>query len=333
MTWMRGQFFDGRSSEGRDVEVQVGIDGIVRLMGLEKPRDCRLADVTISERIGRTPRIMRFVDGSACEIADNDALDAALEQLDATSVQHRVHRLESRWRYAIAAVIAIVAIAWTAIQFGIPALSRQVAMALPASTDHALGRESLQILDHSIFEPTQLAPDRQDALRQRFAQMTRDLEDGHDYRLELRRGGRIGANALALPSGIVVMTDELVELAEVDDELAAVLAHEIGHVVHRHSLRMLLQNSATSLLMIALVGDISSASVLVASVPTVLVQAKHSREFETEADEYAYAWLDREGIPRQHFGAILQRLEEKYGADGVPSWISTHPSTAQRVRD
>ncbi|MGH8310383.1 MAG: M48 family metalloprotease, partial [Steroidobacteraceae bacterium] len=101
----------------------------------------------------------------------------------------------------------------------------------------------------------------------------------------------------------------------------------------RHSLRMLLQNSATSLLMIALVGDISSASVLVASVPTVLVQAKHSRQFETEADEYAYAWLDREGVPRRHFGAILERLEEKYGADDVPSWISTHPSTAQRVRD
>lgn len=333
MTWLRGQFFDGRSSARHDVEVQVGIDGVVRLMGLEKPRDYRFADVTISARIGRTPRIMRFADGSACEIADNDALDAALEQLDATSMQHRVHLLESRWRYAVVALIAIVAMSWAAIQFGIPALARQVATALPATTDQALGRESLELLDHSILEPTQLAAERRDALRQRFAQMTRDLEDGHDYRLELRRGGRIGANALALPSGIVVMTDELVELAEVDEELAAVLAHEIGHVVHRHSLRMLLQNSATSLLMIALVGDVSSASVLAASVPTVLVQAKHSRQFEMEADEYAYAWLDREGVPRRHFSAILKRLAEKYGGDDVPSWISTHPSTARRVRD
>ena len=96
---------------------------------------------------------------------------------------------------------------------------------------------------------------------------------------------------------------------------------------------MLLQNSATSILMLALVGDISSASVLVASVPTVLVQAKHSRQFEAEADDYAYAWLDRAGIDRRNFGVILERLEEKYGGEDVPSWLSSHPPTAQRMRD
>ena len=333
MTWMRAQFFDGRSSARHEVEVQIGIDGVVRVTGAGQPRDYRLADVAISERIGNTPRMLRFADDSACEVADNDAVDAALEQLHATSAQHRVHRLESRWHYAVAAGVALVLITWSAIQFGIPAAAKHVAMAMPAATDHALGRESLELLDRMMLEPTALPPGRQDVLRSRFAAMTRDLADGHDYRLEFRRGGEVGANAFALPSGIVVMTDELVDLAESDDELAAVLAHEVGHVVHRHSLRMLLQNSATSLLMLALVGDISSASVLVASVPTVLVQAKHSRQFEIEADEYAYAWLDRAGISRRHFGAILERLEEKYGGEDIPSWISTHPPTAQRVRE
>ncbi|HSD75339.1 MAG TPA: M48 family metallopeptidase [Steroidobacteraceae bacterium] len=330
---MRGQFFDGRSSARYDVEVQIGIDRVVRVTGAGAPREYRLAEVEISERIGSTPRTLRFADGSACEIADNDAVDAALEQLDLISAQHRVHRLESRWHYALAAGIAIVLITWGAIQFGIPAVARHVAMALPASTDQALGRQSLELLDRTMFAPTELSPERQAAIRGRFAGITRDLQDGHDYRLEFRRGEGIGANAFALPSGIVVMTDELVALAQSDDELAAVLAHEIGHVVHRHSLRMLLQNSATSLLMLALVGDISSASVLVASVPTVLVQAKHSRQFEAEADDYAYAWLDRAGISRRTYGAILERLEEKYGGQDTPSWISSHPPTAQRVRD
>jgi Zn-dependent protease with chaperone function len=330
---MRGQFFDGRSSARYDVEVQIGIDRVVRVTGAGAPREYRLAEVEISERIGSTPRTLRFADGSACEIVDNDAVDAALEQLDLTSAQHRVHRLESRWHYALAAGIAIVLITWGAIQFGIPAVARHVAMALPASTDQALGRQSLELLDRTMFAPTELSPERQTAIRGRFAGITRDLQDGHDYRLEFRRGEGIGANAFALPSGIVVMTDELVALAQSDDELAAVLAHEVGHVVHRHSLRMLLQNSATSLLMLALVGDISSASVLVASVPTVLVQARHSRQFEAEADDYAYAWLDRAGISRRTFGAILARLEEKYGGQNIPSWISSHPPTAQRVRD
>ena len=333
MTWTRGQFFDGRSSARHDVEVQIGIDGVVRVTGAGPPRDYRLAEVEVSERIGSTPRMLRFADGSACEVADNDAIDAALEQLDAVSPQHRVHRLESRWHYALIAGLALVLVAWGAIQFGIPAAARHVARAMPASTDYAIGRESLELLDRTMLEPTALGSERQEALRERFGAMTRDLEDGHEYRLEFRGGGDVGANAFALPSGIVVMTDELVELAQSDDELSAVLAHEVGHVVHRHSLRMLLQNSATSLLMLALVGDVSSASVLVASVPTVLVQAKHSRQFEIEADDYAYAWLDRAGIARHHFGAILERLEQKYGGADVPSWISSHPPTAQRMRD
>lgn len=92
---MRGQFFDGRSSARYDVEVQIGIDRVVRVMGAGAPREYRLAEVEISERIGSTPRTLRFADGSACEIADNDAVDAALEQLDLTSAQHRVHRLEA----------------------------------------------------------------------------------------------------------------------------------------------------------------------------------------------------------------------------------------------
>jgi Zn-dependent protease with chaperone function len=330
---MRGQFFDGHSSASYDVEVQIGVDHVVRVTGAGTPREYRLNEVEISERIGSTPRVLRFADGSACEIADNDAVDAALAQLDLTSVQHHVHRLESRWHYALAAGVAIVLVTWGAIQFGIPALARHVAMVLPASTDQALGRQSLEILDRAMFRDTELPAERQAAIRARFAEITRGLEDGHEYRLEFRRGDDIGANAFALPSGIVVMTDELVALAQSDDELAAVLAHEVGHVVHRHTLRMLLQNSATSILMIALVGDISSASVLVASVPTVLVQAKHSRQFEAEADDYAYAWLDRAGISRRNFGAILERLEEKYGGKDIPSWISSHPPTAQRVRD
>ena len=55
------------------------------------------------------------------------------------------------------------------------------------------------------------------------------------YRLELRSGEALGANALALPSGIVIMTDDLVALAKSDDEIGAVMAHELGHVRGRHA--------------------------------------------------------------------------------------------------
>ncbi len=62
--------------------------------------------------------------------------------------------------------------------------------------------------------------------------------------VEFRASPIIGANAFALPGGIVIVTDQLMQLAEHDDEILAVLAHEIGHVKHRHVLRGLPQDSA-----------------------------------------------------------------------------------------
>ena len=335
MTRITGQYFDGTSSARRAVELEIGADARVRLMGLAEPREYPLAEVEISERIGRTPRQLRFPDGSACQVLDNDAVDAALEALDASSAQHDVHRLESRWTYALVALLALVGVVWAGIQFGIPALARRVAMLFPPQADALLGAQALDLLDSSYLEPSKLPPERQQQLRQEFERMTRELRDPHEYRLEFRLGGELGANAFALPSGIVVITDELVELAKADQELDAVLAHEIGHVVHRHSLRILLQGSATSLLMIALTGDVSSASVLVAGVPTALVQARYSRQFEAEADDFAYAWMDRNGVSHRYFSVMLQRLEEKYGkgAGGALSWLSSHPATAERMRD
>ncbi len=120
MAAVAAQFSTAESAQRRDVQVDIGADGRVRLIGLDEPREYPLADVAISSRIGRTPRILRFPDGSSCEVIDNDAIDAALEQLDAMDVHHGVHTLESRWAYAIGALIAVVAVVWASIMFGIP---------------------------------------------------------------------------------------------------------------------------------------------------------------------------------------------------------------------
>ena len=207
MTRLAGQYFDGTSSARRAVELEIGTDGRVHVTGLAEPRQYHLAEVEISERIGQTPRRLRFPDGSVCQVLDNDAVDAALEALDASSAQHDVHRLESRWAYAILALVALVGVVWAGIQFGIPALARHAAMLFPPQADTMLGVQALDLLDRSYLAPSKLPPQRQEQLRAEFAGMTRELHDSHEYRLEFRQGGELGANAFALPSGIVVITD------------------------------------------------------------------------------------------------------------------------------
>jgi len=222
---------------------------------------------------------------------------------------------------------------WFGFSYGIPALAKQVAFRLPASTERLIGADALRALDETLLGPSTLAPDRVAELQKLFSGVTVDLEG--NYSLELRAGRRLGANALALPSGIIVLTDELVKLADDDRQIVAVLAHELGHMQQRHALRSVLQNSTAAVLFAVAVGDLTSVTSLAAALPTMLLQAKYSRQFETEADEFALAYLAKKGIPPDAFASLLKRLDRGEGTTAGTAagldYFSTHPATRDRV--
>jgi Zn-dependent protease with chaperone function len=128
------------------------------------------------------------------------------------------------------------------------------------------------------------------------------------------------------------MTDELVELAESDAELMAVLAHEVGHLYGRHSLRILLQNSVSALFIAGLTGDVSNITALSAAIPTVLMQAKYSRDFERDADSFAFDYLEFRGVSTDALSDLLLRLEdsESEGGSDLAAWLSSHPPSEDR---
>jgi predicted Zn-dependent protease len=327
---VEGRFFDGRSSAAHPVRVTARPGSGVELAGFAETRYFPLADVRIAARVGNVPRRLEFPGGAACEIDDNDAFDRMLAELGVQRPSRFLHWLESNWSVVAAAALIVVALAALALEYGVPALARRVAESFPPEMDRRLGEEGLSGLDGHVFTPSTLGAERQRAIQRLFADMAATVADGHEFRLELRASRVIGANAFALPSGIVVMTDELVNLAQSDDELRAVLAHELGHVVNRHALRMVLQSSAVALLTLATVGDVSAASTLITAVPTVLLQTKYSRELESEADRFAYRWMDEHQVPRHCFLDILHRLEAAHPGDDVPGFLSTHPRADQR---
>jgi hypothetical protein len=84
----------------------------------------------------------------------------------------------------------------------------------------------------------------------------------------------MGANAFALPGGTVVVTDQLLELSPDDAALAGVLAHEIGHVEHRHLMRQLISGTVVGVVATLLAGDTSSVMV---ALPAVLADLSYSR--------------------------------------------------------
>ena len=92
-----------------------------------------------------------------------------------------------------------------------------------------------------------------------------------------------------------MLTDGLVELTQDDHELAAVIAHEVGHVAHRHPMRMSLQAAGVGLVMAGVFSDAMAITGLAAVLPTLLIENGYSREFEDAADEFALAKM-REAV-------------------------------------
>ncbi|HET8691987.1 MAG TPA: M48 family metallopeptidase [Steroidobacteraceae bacterium] len=326
---IEGRFFDAHTSAARPASLEIGRDRMIRLVTPAGLRQVSLDEVAISDRVANVPRRIRFADGASFETPANDAVDAALAAAGHRSFAKTLNRWEGRWRIALGALVAVAAISWAFVKFGMPALANAAARLLPPSVDETIGAEGLELLDGALFQPSKLPPARQEGLRRRLAAMAAAARDGHRYRLEFRRGGRIvGPNAFALPSGIIVVTDELVMLAHSDAEIDAVLAHEVGHVRQRHALRILLQDAGVAALALAVLGDVGTASSMVAAVPVLLVQAKHSRDFEREADAYSRAWLAAQGAPVSAFDTMLCRMQK---SDSDVPYLSTHPPIEERA--
>lgn len=141
-------------------------------------------------------------------------------------------------------------------------------------------------------------------------------------------------NAFAAPGGYMVVMSGLIERADGPEELAGVMAHEMGHIVHRHSVKALLRAYGFGLITKLVVGGFSSDVGQIADAGGLLLALRHSREAEREADRTALQLLDATGMRAdglaRFFGKIL---DEQGGKDGAQQMgvFSTHPPTNERI--
>jgi Zn-dependent protease with chaperone function len=231
----------------------------------------------------------------------------------------------------VAAIVIVVALV-SGYTFGIPMLADAIARRLPAELTTSLGDQALAALDRQVFAPSAIPRERQQTIDAAFRSLAMPTGSTGVYKLEFRKSEAAGANAVALPSGTIVVTDDLVTLARDDREILGVLAHEAGHVERRHGLRGILQNSLLGLVLAWIAGDVSSVA---AAAPAALLEANYSRDLEREADAFATQVLDGNDIPRAHLADMLRRLETSAKTSGMPGalkYLSTHPATAERLQ-
>jgi Zn-dependent protease with chaperone function len=346
---MRGLWFDGRSSAAREVDVQLqpGARGpsLALRPGSGEPLALRHEQVDWPERwsAARRPRkvVVDLGAHGSLEVQDVAGWEAAL-----AAAGHRLslaQRMHTRWS-SFAAVLAVAAVLVFAFyRWGTPWAATQLTRHVPLGWETSLTDRFLRDLDASWLKPSKLPPERQAALRARFDALARTLPaqlrrySGYEPKLVLHFRRGMGANAFALPGGTIVMTDGIVELADKhqlgDEALAGVLAHEIGHVMHRHTTRMLVEQGVLNVGLGLALGDVSWA---LSTGSSLLTGLSYRRSHETEADCFALALMTRTGGRAEPMADLLLHMEGRSKpATRESAWmelLSSHPATPERAQ-
>lgn len=331
MNEIQATWYDGRGSRGRAARLTQPAADTLRLESEGTVLEFAVAGLTLSPRLGTMPRTLSLPGEGHLEIADSPLLDQWVPT--SSRIEAAAHWLEQRRSAAIGAAAVTVLGVVLFFQVGLPWMANQVAPMIPPAMERTIARQAMALIDRVHTQPSKLAPDRRAELQQQFAALVAGLPREADFRLEFRSAPGLGPNAFALPDGLLVVTDQLVDLVESDDELLAVLAHEAGHHEHRHGMRQALQSSAVVVVAGFLFGDLSGTGSLSVSIPVLLLESGFSRTHEREADEFAFALLKRRGRSPADFATVMTRLSEFHGEKqmGAISYLSTHPASAERI--
>lgn len=332
-------YYDGRSAVAHPVKLRLDA-GRLHISGDGVALDLDASRLPWPEHQRHGPRLLLLPDGGQIQCRDGTAWDAW------AAGHGRRHslavRLQQSWRGTLAALVALLAAGWLFYAAGLPLLSRGVLMLTPPRIDRAIGTEVLQQLDADWLAPSRLPPQRQQQLQdrlaaalQRHARSTDAAPPGWQLHFRRSREHGPGPNAFALPGGGIVLTDELVELLHgQDDALLGVLAHEAGHLQHRHGMRLLVQGSLLGVATGLLLNDVGS---LISTAPLLLGQMAYSRDFEREADDHAIAVLRASGIRPDVMIVLFERLRpaDESRPDRHAGWqigFASHPSDAERIK-
>lgn len=324
-----GEYYDGKSSRAYPALVTIH-KTILTIHYDDVSLDVPLSGVTIDPTVGSARSIIRLPNDAEIHSSDIDALRKLELALGRLTPENIARHLENKLLYASGALIITILLIASALRWGLPALAQHAATVFPADIEAKIADQTLQTLDNLYLNPSRLSSHRQQELKEKLQSLCA-TQECPPYRLLFRNSETIGANAFALPGDDLVITDQLIEKSKHDEEIIAVLAHELGHLKHKHILRMMLQSIGSGVLLVAITGDISNYSDLAAGIPAVLLQQGYSRDMEEQADLFALNTLLKAHIPPHRFADILLRIAPENNTTST-TLFSSHPDTGERVK-
>ncbi|SLN28955.1 M48 family metallopeptidase [Pseudooctadecabacter jejudonensis] len=235
------------------------------------------------------------------------------------------------WGLAAVASIALI------IFVLVPVMADQLADYLPPEGEKALGDATFEQIRTALDDtgiaglqtcenPTGLA-----ALRKIETRLTDQMDLAAPLTVHVLDHPMI--NAFALPGGYVVFFRGLIEEAGTPEEIAAVFAHEIGHVVARDPTRIALRSAGSIGVLGLLLGDFAGGA-LVLFLAEQIIRADYTQEAEAAADTFAYNALLNADLPPSAIATLFERLTDDThheASAGILDHLASHPAMGDRI--
>ncbi|MCA9544474.1 MAG: M48 family metallopeptidase [Myxococcales bacterium] len=227
----------------------------------------------------------------------------------------------------VGVVGAFALVLWGAFALGAWIAVRSVPY-IPVSADITIGEQAWDQLAPKSRQCTD--PSAQAFVEAVAAPLVAALEDDR-FAFKFRVVDDDAINAFALPGGFVTVNYGLLKAASGPEEVAAVLAHEIFHVVQRHGFRRILRQVSGWLAVGAVLGWVDLGSFT--AVAAGLIGQGYDRDQERESDRLGRALLLKAQVDPKGMAAFFERLAQEKTAALVPAFLSTHPGSAERAQE
>jgi predicted Zn-dependent protease len=214
--------------------------------------------------------------------------------------------------------------------YGLPYMARPVAALIPVSWEESVGEKVIRqvklLFGGRAGLKTCTDPDGVAALDRLTRRLARQVDSPYTFRVQVMDSAVV--NALAAPGGYIVFFKGLIEKADSAEEVAGVLGHEMGHVIHRHGMQGLVRQQSLKLLL----GAVADSTL--ADIGSILVTLKYGRDAEAEADATGVAILNKADIRAAGLAGFFRRLAGKDPQEpGFDRYIGSHPPSIERARD
>lgn len=212
-----------------------------------------------------------------------------------------------------------------------PATGQQEVIFVDTADEVAIGRQLVPQVEakYSVYKDEELT-----AHVNRIGQRIANVSDRSDLLYHFKIVNDRSFNAFTIPGGYVYVNRGLLERIHSDDELAAVLAHEIGHVAARHAAKQIQAQMGYSLVMDIALGAGGSQDLTQAlQITFSLISSGYSREDELQADKLSVRYVSRAGLDPEATLRVLELIQEleKSNPAGMLVFIRSHPPASQRI--